>query len=107
MPFGALGLWQQASLAGSDSCPLPQELGPAPWEESTNDISHYLGMLDPWYERNVLGLMHLPPEVLCQVSAPGAGGEGPPTVVTQPHIAGPDFGGSSLRPPWRARERGR
>lgn len=41
----------------------------APWEDSTNDISHYLGMLDPWYERNVLGLMHLPPEVLCQVSA--------------------------------------
>lgn len=25
-------------------------------------------MLDPWYERNVLGLMHLPPEVLCQQS---------------------------------------
>uniref|UniRef100_A0A452RM41 Phosphoinositide 3-kinase regulatory subunit 5 n=1 Tax=Ursus americanus TaxID=9643 RepID=A0A452RM41_URSAM len=46
----------------SDSLPLPQEV------ESTNDISHYLGMLDPWYERNVLGLMHLPPEVLCQQS---------------------------------------
>ncbi|GAB1296261.1 Phosphoinositide 3-kinase regulatory subunit 5 [Apodemus speciosus] len=42
------------------------DLGMAPWEDSTNDISHYLGMLDPWYERNVLGLMHLPPEVLCQ-----------------------------------------
>lgn len=48
--------------------PSPAELGPAQWEESTNDISHYLGMLDPWYERNVLGLMHLPPEVLCQQS---------------------------------------
>ncbi|XP_033278756.1 phosphoinositide 3-kinase regulatory subunit 5 isoform X3 [Orcinus orca] len=48
--------------------PGPVELGAAPWEESTNDISHYLGMLDPWYERNVLGLMHLPPEVLCQQS---------------------------------------
>ncbi|XP_062072505.1 phosphoinositide 3-kinase regulatory subunit 5 [Lepus europaeus] len=48
--------------------PSPVELGSAPWEESTNDISHYLGMLDPWYERNVLGLMHLPPEVLCQQS---------------------------------------
>ncbi|XP_058415712.1 phosphoinositide 3-kinase regulatory subunit 5 isoform X2 [Diceros bicornis minor] len=46
--------------------PSPAEQGTAPWEESTNDISHYLGMLDPWYERNVLGLMHLPPEVLCQ-----------------------------------------
>ncbi|XP_032947245.1 phosphoinositide 3-kinase regulatory subunit 5 isoform X2 [Rhinolophus ferrumequinum] len=48
--------------------PSPAELGTGPWEESTNDISHYLGMLDPWYERNVLGLMHLPPEVLCQHS---------------------------------------
>ncbi|KAM5273931.1 phosphoinositide 3-kinase regulatory subunit 5 isoform 2-T2 [Ctenodactylus gundi] len=46
--------------------PGPVEPGVAPWEDSTNDISHYLGMLDPWYERNVLGLMHLPPEVLCQ-----------------------------------------
>nr|XP_023412218.1 phosphoinositide 3-kinase regulatory subunit 5 isoform X1 [Loxodonta africana] len=48
--------------------PSPAQLDSVPWEESTNDISHYLGMLDPWYERNVLGLMHLPPEVLCQQS---------------------------------------
>ncbi|XP_024836545.1 phosphoinositide 3-kinase regulatory subunit 5 isoform X2 [Bos taurus] len=52
--------------ADSPRHPSPAELGAAPWGESTNDISHYLGMLDPWYERNVLGLMHLPPEVLCQ-----------------------------------------
>lgn len=38
-------------------------------ESSTNDISHYIGMLDPWYERNVLGLMNLPMDVLCQVRA--------------------------------------
>lgn len=36
-------------------------------EGSTNDISHYIGLLDPWYERNVLGLMKLPMDVLCQV----------------------------------------
>ncbi|XP_038182390.1 phosphoinositide 3-kinase regulatory subunit 5 [Arvicola amphibius] len=48
--------------------PSPAEFGMAPWEDSTNDISHYLGVLDPWYERNVLGLMYLPPEVLCQQS---------------------------------------
>lgn len=36
-------------------------------ESSTNDISHYIGLLDPWYERNVLGLMNLPMDVLCQV----------------------------------------
>ncbi|XP_032995455.1 phosphoinositide 3-kinase regulatory subunit 5 [Lacerta agilis] len=38
-------------------------------ESSTNDISAYIGMLDPWYERNVLGLMNLPTNVLCQQSA--------------------------------------
>ncbi|XP_064251725.1 phosphoinositide 3-kinase regulatory subunit 5 isoform X1 [Passer domesticus] len=43
---------QEPSLAGTES--------------STNDISHYLGLLDPWYERNVLGLMNLPMGVLCQ-----------------------------------------
>ncbi|XP_022380385.1 phosphoinositide 3-kinase regulatory subunit 5 [Enhydra lutris kenyoni] len=64
---------------GASACPTPASQTPplptdsprhpSPAElESTNDISHYLGMLDPWYERNVLGLMHLPPEVLCQVS---------------------------------------
>lgn len=60
----------QASPLLPDSLkhPSPADLGMAPWEDSTNDISHYLGMLDPWYERNVLGLMHLPPEVLCQQS---------------------------------------
>ncbi|XP_006900564.1 PREDICTED: phosphoinositide 3-kinase regulatory subunit 5 [Elephantulus edwardii] len=60
----------QTPAAPTDSPrhPSPTELGSVPWEESTNDISHYLGMLDPWYERNVLGLMHLPPEVLCQQS---------------------------------------
>ncbi|NXN95695.1 PIRK5 kinase, partial [Rhinopomastus cyanomelas] len=41
-------------------------------ESSTNDISHYIGMLDPWYERNVLGLMKLPMDVLCQSAKPEA-----------------------------------
>ncbi|NXW32612.1 PIRK5 kinase, partial [Phaetusa simplex] len=41
-------------------------------ESSTNDISHYIGMLDPWYERNVLGLMNLPMDVLCQSAKPEA-----------------------------------
>ncbi|KYO40807.1 phosphoinositide 3-kinase regulatory subunit 5 [Alligator mississippiensis] len=38
-------------------------------ESSTTDISNYIGMLDPWYERNVLGLMNLPTDVLGQQSA--------------------------------------
>ncbi|XP_066560449.1 phosphoinositide 3-kinase regulatory subunit 5 [Amia ocellicauda] len=35
-------------------------------EDSTNDISRYIGMLDPWYDRNMLSLLNLPIEVLCQ-----------------------------------------
>ncbi|XP_057699569.1 phosphoinositide 3-kinase regulatory subunit 5 isoform X2 [Corythoichthys intestinalis] len=35
-------------------------------ENSTNDIAHLLGMLDPWYERNTLSLLKLPPNIVCQ-----------------------------------------
>ncbi|XP_072497156.1 phosphoinositide 3-kinase regulatory subunit 5 isoform X3 [Notamacropus eugenii] len=58
----------QSHLMSTDSLKhlTPVDIPLASWEDSTNDISHYLGMLDPWYERNVLGLMHLPTDVLCQ-----------------------------------------
>ncbi|NXP42554.1 PIRK5 kinase, partial [Leiothrix lutea] len=49
-----------------------QEPSVAGMEGSTNDISHYIGLLDPWYERNVLGLMNLPMDVLCQCAKPEA-----------------------------------
>ncbi|XP_042339119.1 phosphoinositide 3-kinase regulatory subunit 5-like, partial [Plectropomus leopardus] len=35
-------------------------------EDSTTDIAHMLGMMDPWYERNVLSLLSLSSDVLCQ-----------------------------------------
>ncbi|XP_023119447.1 phosphoinositide 3-kinase regulatory subunit 5 isoform X1 [Amphiprion ocellaris] len=34
--------------------------------DSTNDIAHLLGMLDPWYERNTLSLLNLPANVVCK-----------------------------------------
>uniref|UniRef100_A0A3B4GEN4 Phosphoinositide 3-kinase regulatory subunit 5 n=1 Tax=Pundamilia nyererei TaxID=303518 RepID=A0A3B4GEN4_9CICH len=34
--------------------------------DSTNDIAHLLGMLDPWYERNTLSLLNLPANIVCQ-----------------------------------------
>ncbi|XP_069024352.1 phosphoinositide 3-kinase regulatory subunit 5 [Embiotoca jacksoni] len=34
--------------------------------DSTNDIAHLLGMLDPWYKRNTLSLLNLPANVVCQ-----------------------------------------
>ncbi|XP_035262179.1 phosphoinositide 3-kinase regulatory subunit 5 isoform X3 [Anguilla anguilla] len=36
-------------------------------EDSTNDIARFIGILDPWYERNMLSLLNLPVGVLCQV----------------------------------------
>uniref|UniRef100_A0A8C0E8W7 Phosphoinositide 3-kinase regulatory subunit 5 n=1 Tax=Bubo bubo TaxID=30461 RepID=A0A8C0E8W7_BUBBB len=51
---------------------LPQDPTLAGKQSSTNDISHYIGMLDPWYERNILGLMNLPMDVLCQSAKPEA-----------------------------------
>uniref|UniRef100_A0A8C7SQ96 Phosphoinositide 3-kinase regulatory subunit 5 n=1 Tax=Oncorhynchus mykiss TaxID=8022 RepID=A0A8C7SQ96_ONCMY len=35
-------------------------------EDSTNDIARFIGMLDPWYERNTLSLLSLPASVVCQ-----------------------------------------
>uniref|UniRef100_A0AAQ6APZ6 Phosphoinositide 3-kinase regulatory subunit 5 n=1 Tax=Amphiprion ocellaris TaxID=80972 RepID=A0AAQ6APZ6_AMPOC len=35
----------------------------------TTDIAQMLGLMDPWYERNVLSLLSLSSDVLCQVSS--------------------------------------
>ncbi|NXO45169.1 PIRK5 kinase, partial [Locustella ochotensis] len=60
------------SPAPGDPPPRAQDPSVAGMEGSTNDISHYIGLLDPWYERNVLGLMNLPMDVLCQCAKPEA-----------------------------------
>ncbi|XP_063148663.1 phosphoinositide 3-kinase regulatory subunit 5 isoform X2 [Candoia aspera] len=56
-------------------------------ESSTNDISFYIGMLDPWYERNVLGLMNLPTKVLCQQSTKPEGELSEETTTQLPILA--------------------
>ncbi|NXX83515.1 PIRK5 kinase, partial [Urocolius indicus] len=63
-----------SSSSGDPQLRVAAQLDPAlaGMESSTNDISHYIGMLDPWYERNVLGLMNLPMGVLCQSAKPEA-----------------------------------
>ncbi|XP_038633191.1 phosphoinositide 3-kinase regulatory subunit 5 [Scyliorhinus canicula] len=35
-------------------------------QDSTNKIAQYIGMLDSWYERNILDLLTLPTTLLCQ-----------------------------------------
>ncbi|XP_059203581.1 phosphoinositide 3-kinase regulatory subunit 5-like isoform X2 [Centropristis striata] len=37
-------------------------------EDSTTDIAQMLGMMDPWYERNVLSLLSVSSDVLCQTA---------------------------------------
>ncbi|NXD30049.1 PIRK5 kinase, partial [Spelaeornis formosus] len=61
-------LHHQPPAAPGEPSPRVQVGDPslAGMESSTTDISHYIGLLDPWYERNVLGLMDLPMGVLCQ-----------------------------------------
>ncbi|NXN86823.1 PIRK5 kinase, partial [Bombycilla garrulus] len=65
-----------------DPQPRAQDPSLAGMESSTNDISHYIGLLDPWYERNVLGLMNLPMDVLCQCAKP----EAEPQEDSQEHL---------------------
>uniref|UniRef100_A0A8C3MVT2 Phosphoinositide 3-kinase regulatory subunit 5 n=1 Tax=Geospiza parvula TaxID=87175 RepID=A0A8C3MVT2_GEOPR len=67
-------LWELGQAGGPGGDPGVGSRTPplAGTESSTNDISHYLGLLDPWYERNVLGLMSLPMGVLCQCAKPEA-----------------------------------
>ncbi|XP_013986368.1 phosphoinositide 3-kinase regulatory subunit 5 isoform X1 [Salmo salar] len=48
---------------GSTSCTELNILGT---EDSTNDIARFIGMLDPWYERNTLSLLSLPANVVGQ-----------------------------------------
>uniref|UniRef100_A0A8C5SKB7 Phosphoinositide 3-kinase regulatory subunit 5 n=1 Tax=Laticauda laticaudata TaxID=8630 RepID=A0A8C5SKB7_LATLA len=62
-------------------------LGMGGMESSTNDISFYIGMLDPWYERNVLGLMNLPTNVLCQQSIKPEGESSEETTTQLPILA--------------------
>ncbi|XP_041672656.1 phosphoinositide 3-kinase regulatory subunit 5-like [Cheilinus undulatus] len=37
-------------------------------EDSTTDIAQLMGRIDPWYERNVLSLLSLSSDVLCQTA---------------------------------------
>uniref|UniRef100_A0A4W6F1P8 Phosphoinositide 3-kinase regulatory subunit 5 n=1 Tax=Lates calcarifer TaxID=8187 RepID=A0A4W6F1P8_LATCA len=58
-------------------------------EDSTTDIAQMLGMMDPWYERNVLSLLSLSSDVLCQVRSVAEGdvSEGSGSVERLPLLA--------------------
>lgn len=50
----------------SKGTPQSNDLNHMGTGDSTNDIAHLLGMLDPWYERNTLSLLNLPANIVCQ-----------------------------------------
>ncbi|XP_007886655.1 phosphoinositide 3-kinase regulatory subunit 5 isoform X2 [Callorhinchus milii] len=45
-------------------------------KNSNDRIAQYLGMLDPWYQRNVLDLLNLPTDLLCQEPSKPENGHG-------------------------------
>ncbi|XP_055509599.1 LOW QUALITY PROTEIN: phosphoinositide 3-kinase regulatory subunit 5 [Leucoraja erinacea] len=51
---------QRASVQMDFGSNEPKEI------DSTNNIARYIGMLDSWYERNILDLQTLPTTLLCQ-----------------------------------------
>ncbi|XP_076027258.1 phosphoinositide 3-kinase regulatory subunit 5 isoform X2 [Genypterus blacodes] len=67
---GSSGLKSPSSVAPkghvSKGALLSSDMNLLSTEDSTNDIAHLLGMLDPWYERNTLSLLNLPANVVCQ-----------------------------------------
>ncbi|XP_029944446.1 phosphoinositide 3-kinase regulatory subunit 5-like isoform X2 [Salarias fasciatus] len=45
------------------------ELNGVTMEDSTTEIAQMVGLMDPWYERNVLSLLSLSSDVLCQTAS--------------------------------------
>ncbi|KAJ8001910.1 hypothetical protein DPEC_G00174320 [Dallia pectoralis] len=60
---GSLSGLSASPRRGSATC---AEINVSVTEDSTNDIARFIGMLDPWYERNTLSVLSLPTSVVCQ-----------------------------------------
>ncbi|TKS91493.1 Phosphoinositide 3-kinase regulatory subunit 5 [Collichthys lucidus] len=58
----------EGQIGGSNKAAASVESNDSVLEENTTDIAQMLGMLDPWYERNVLNMLSLSSDVLCQTS---------------------------------------
>ncbi|XP_056262112.1 phosphoinositide 3-kinase regulatory subunit 5-like isoform X2 [Pseudoliparis swirei] len=56
-------------------------------EDRSTDIARLLGRTDPWYERNVLSLLSLSSDVLCQTACKDADKESASGVETLPLLA--------------------
>ncbi|XP_041812743.1 phosphoinositide 3-kinase regulatory subunit 5-like isoform X2 [Chelmon rostratus] len=58
----------EGQIASSTRAGASVECNGSVLEDSTTDIAQMLGMIDPWYERNVLSLLSLSSDVLCQTA---------------------------------------
>uniref|UniRef100_A0A3Q2G969 Phosphoinositide 3-kinase regulatory subunit 5 n=1 Tax=Cyprinodon variegatus TaxID=28743 RepID=A0A3Q2G969_CYPVA len=56
------------NTAGGHTTAEGQESNGHEVEDSTTDIGQMLGLIDPWYERNVFSLLSLSSEVLCEAA---------------------------------------
>lgn len=59
---------RMASSGGGHTPTEGQESSGHEVEDSTTDIAQMLGLMDPWYDRNVLSLLSLSSEVLCEAA---------------------------------------
>ncbi|KAG8006442.1 Phosphoinositide 3-kinase regulatory subunit 5 [Nibea albiflora] len=58
----------EGQIGGSNKAAASVESNDSVLEDNTTDIAQMLGMLDPWYERNVLNMLSLSSDVLCQTA---------------------------------------
>ncbi|XP_047214654.1 phosphoinositide 3-kinase regulatory subunit 5-like [Girardinichthys multiradiatus] len=69
LQFYFVPIKKRATSPGGGHTPTEgQELNGQEVEDSTTDIAEMLGLIDPWYERNVLNLLSLSSEVLCEAA---------------------------------------
>nr|XP_046271005.1 phosphoinositide 3-kinase regulatory subunit 5-like isoform X2 [Scatophagus argus] len=61
-------LQTEGQIGSSTKAAAPGESNGSILEDSTTDIAQMLGVIDPWYERNVLNLLSLSSHVLCQAA---------------------------------------
>ncbi|KAI3360150.1 hypothetical protein L3Q82_014469 [Scortum barcoo] len=78
----------EGQIGSSSKAAVSVESNGSILDDNTTDIAQMLGMIDPWYERNVLNLLSLSSDVVCQtackegdVSVSGGGTESLPLLA--------------------------
>ncbi|CAN9505794.1 unnamed protein product [Ophioblennius macclurei] len=59
----------EGQIGGSTKYGASAELNGLTTEDGTTEIAQMVGLMDPWYERNVLSLLSVSSDVLCQAAS--------------------------------------